>query len=199
MKLRSIILIALFGALLSSPVWAWGVMGMAGGSAAAGCSEGSGYVIVGGDYAGTPTCDGHSYQIYTGAVHWRKYTATQSCTIDRLAAYIYSVGTGGNIRMCINADNSGEVGTLLGSTPECTASVGGEYTLSSPVAITQGNVYWIGATSDSADQISVYNAYTGGTTDARYTSWTYSSSGAMPNGGTYTARNVWFCMEALTQ
>lgn len=33
---RSILLIALFGVLLSSPVWAWGVMGVAGGSAAAG-------------------------------------------------------------------------------------------------------------------------------------------------------------------
>jgi len=141
MKIRSIIIAALFGALLSSPVWAWGVMPM-GGNAVAGCTE----TALGGEGLTNGAIG------FTGAAGGTDFIVTTATT---LSAGSFSIGKVANncgasatsvIRLKVWRSNGSNY-DLVGTSEEFAMSSAktGVYTLASPITVETGDLigFWI--------------------------------------------------------
>lgn len=184
---RSLILLSLLVALIPSSAGSWGVMGMSGSAAAAGCSEGSNHLIVGADASDNGGLDGGDILVLG------RHQAAHTCVIDKIVIRIHDTnGAGTHVRAAIYADDGSgyPTGAPLASTVEVdtTEADGNDEdltaALSSEVSIESGTYYWIGYGSSASTLPEWSNVANNGF----YQSWTYSSTGALP---TISGSNRW--------
>lgn len=145
---RSILLIALFGALLSSPVWAWGVMGMAGGSfgsAAGGCSGN----IASAQGSTTITTGSGSSQT---EMFYTKVTASATGYADTMTMRTQYGGAAEYLWMAVY-DSSGDLLAEISpiGTSDGAANVSGS--LDTQICVESGSVYYLGFQLVSTDFI----------------------------------------------
>lgn len=82
----------------------------------------------------------------------RRWVAPASGDLTKLYYPGGSASGAAKIRACVYSDNAGAPNSLLASSAEQTGVSGNlqEFTLSSPLAVTKGTVYWIGFHADTA-------------------------------------------------
>jgi hypothetical protein len=116
-----------------------------------------------------------------------KWTALATYTVNKLRI---KVSTDGNIKVAIYADNAGEPGALLSALNTDQAVVAGwnDVTLSTPVNVTNGTVYWIGFLGSVTAGMFYYKALAGRTNRfkaATYSSWSWPD----PAGSGYSTQD----------
>lgn len=141
----------------------------------------------GADVVGTNTS-----QATAGRAEAYRTTAAEDGSATKLRLYVDATSTATQLGLGLYADAGGEVGPLLrqGSTTTVTPGAWNEVTLSSPVALTKGEAYWIGVLNPAGGSgILRWRDHAGGSGGAEQTSAS-STLASLPatwtTGGRYT-------------
>lgn len=195
-KLKHLVIIGLlFGAaLIPTSAQTWGVIGLSGTGGGEGCTAGAGHLIVGND-AATGGLVAETGNIIAGM-----WIADHTCDVDRIVIRLKDTnGAGTHIRAAIYADSVGDgsgnmTGAPLASSAEGTTSLADgnpeniTVSLDKSVSIVQGTGYWIAiATGTTSPEF--YVLVSGPNYYCQWTSWTYSSSGALK---TVSSSSNWY-------